>query len=296
MKQTIATARVKTGVKSDTGSGAQRSVPVSRITADAPAGWLDWRELYAYRELLFVLVERDIKIRYKQTTMGILWALLQPLANMLLFTVIFGRLAKLPSDGFPYPIFAFAGILPWTFFANAVSSASESVIGASTLITRVYFPRLLIPLASVCTALVDFAVAFLILLVLMLFYGVGWSANLLLTPILILVLAFTALGVGTMLAALNVSYRDFRYIVPFGIQLWMFASPIVYPSSMIPANWQWLYHLNPVAGIVDGFRCVFLGTTFEWSALSTSLLAAVVIFLVGVISFERASRRFADVI
>ena len=269
---------------------------VSRITAGAGAKWLDWRELYAYRELLLVLSARDIKVRYKQTALGIVWALLQPLASMLLFTVIFGRLAKLPSDGFPYPIFVFAALLPWTFFANAVSSASESVIGASTLVTRVYFPRLIIPLSSVCTALVDFALASVILLVLMLFYGVGWSPNLLLAPALVAALAFTALGVGTMLAALNVSYRDFRYIVPFGMQLWMFASPVVYPSSMIPDRWQWLYHLNPIAGIIDGFRCVFLGMPFDWAALGTSMLASIVIFVVGVVLFERAERRFADVI
>ena len=269
------------------GSASQPDTTVSRITPGATAKWLDWRELYAYRELLLVLTARDIKVRYKQTALGIIWALLQPLANMLLFTLIFGRLAKLPSDGFPYPIFVFAGLLPWTFFANAVSS---------TLITRVYFPRLIIPLASVCTALVDFAIASFILLVLMLFYGVGWSPNLLLAPVLILALAFTALGVGTMLAALNVSYRDFRYIVPFGIQFWMFASPIVYPSSMIPDRWQWLYHLNPIAGIVDGFRCVFLGLEFDWATLGTSMLASVVIFLIGAVLFERAERRFADVI
>lgn len=266
------------------------------ITADRRRWGLDLRELYQYRELLLVLTARDVKVRYKQTALGITWALLQPLANMLLFTLVFGRLAKLPSDGFPYPIFVFAGLLPWTFFANSISASAESIVGASSLITKVYFPRIIIPLAAVCTALVDFAIAFFILLLLMLFYGVGWTANLLLAPVLILALGFTALGVGTMLAALNVSYRDFRYLVPFGIQFWMFASPVVYPSSMIPDQWQWLYHLNPVAGIVDGFRSVFLGSPFDWSALSLSMLASIVIFLAGVLMFERAERRFADVI
>ena len=266
------------------------------ISADDKRKWLNLREIYAYRELLYVLTARDVKVRYKQTALGMLWAVLQPLANMLLFTLIFGRLAKLPSDGFPYPIFVFAGLLPWTFFANALSSSAESVVGASTLITRVYFPRIIIPLVSVCTAFVDFAIASILLLILMLFYGVGWSLNLLLAPALVLVLGFTALGVGTMLAALNVSYRDFRYLVPFGIQFWMFASPVVYPSSMIPETWRWLYHLNPVAGIIDGFRSVFLGSPFDWLALTTSLVAAMVIFLLGVTLFERAERRFADVI
>lgn len=275
---------------------ASTNAEVTLITADRRKRWLDFRELYHYRELLFVLTARDLKVRYKQTALGIAWALLQPLANMLLFTLIFGRLAKLPSDGFPYPIFVFAGLLPWTFFANSISASAESIIGASTLITRVYFPRLIIPLASVCTALVDFAIAFFILLILMLFYGVGWSPNLLLAPVLIMALGFTALGVGTMLAALNVSYRDFRYLVPFGIQFWMFASPVVYPSSMIPEKWQWLYHINPVAGIVDGFRSVFLGSPLDWTTVSTSMLASVVIFLIGVMMFERAERRFADVI
>ncbi len=275
---------------------ANGSAGVTLITAEGGSAWFNLRELYHYRELLFVLAVRDVKVRYKQTVLGIIWALLQPLANMLLFTLIFGRLAQLPSDGFPYPIFVFAGLLPWMFFANSISSSAESIVGASTLITKVYFPRIIIPLASVCTALVDFAIAFIILLILMLFYGVGWSINLLLAPVLIMALGFTALGVGTMLAALNVSYRDFRYLVPFGIQFWMFASPVVYPSSMIPEKWQWLYHVNPVAGIVDGFRSVFLGGPFNWTALSTSMLASIVIFLVGVMMFERAERRFADII
>jgi lipopolysaccharide transport system permease protein len=266
------------------------------ITADDRRWGIDLRDLYHYRELLFVLTARDVKVRYKQTALGVVWALLQPLANMLLFTLVFGRLAKLPSDGFPYPIFVFAGLLPWTFFANSISASAESIVGASSLITKVYFPRIIIPLAAVCTALVDFAIAFLILLILMLFYGVGWTANLFLAPILILALGFTALGIGTMLAALNVSYRDFRYLIPFGIQFWMFASPVVYPSSMIPERWQWLYHLNPVAGIIDGFRSVFLGSAFNWTTLSISMLASVAIFLAGVLMFERAERRFADVI
>lgn len=275
---------------------ASTNAQVTLITADSRGRWLNLRELYHYRELLLVLTTRDLKVRYKQTALGVVWALLQPLANMILFTVIFGRLAKLPSEGFPYPIFVFAGLLPWTFFANSISASAESIVGASTLITRVYFPRLIIPLASVCTALVDFAIAFFILLILMLFYGVGWSLNLLLAPVLIMALGFTALGVGTMLAALNVSYRDFRYLVPFGIQFWMFASPVVYPSSMIPEKWRWLYHFNPVAGIIDGFRSVFLGSPLDWTTVSTSMVASVVIFLIGVMMFERAERRFADVI
>lgn len=269
---------------------------VTLITVDSRKKWLDFRELYRFRELLFVLTARDLKVRYKQTALGVIWALLQPLANMLLFTVIFGRLAKLPSDGFPYPIFVFAGLLPWTFFAGSISASSESIVAAKSLITKVYFPRIIIPLSSVCTALVDFAIASTILLLLMLFYGVGWTLNLILAPVLILTLAFTALGVGTMLAALNVSYRDFRYLVPFGIQFWMFASPVVYPSSMIPERWQWLYHVNPIAGIIDGVRAVFLGSQFDWIALSTSMLASIVIFLAGVVMFERAERHFADVI
>ena len=266
------------------------------IKADEISNWLSFRELYRYRELLFVLTARDIKVRYKQTALGILWALLQPLANMLLFTAIFGRLAKLPSDGLPYPVFVFAGLLPWAFFASSISNSSESIVAAKTLITRVYFPRIIIPLSSVCTALVDFAIASGILLILMLFYGVGWTYNLIFAPVLILTLGFTALGVGTMLAALNVSYRDFRYVVPFGVQFWMFASPVVYPASMIPDKWQWIYHINPVAGIIGGFRSVFLGSPFDWAALTTSIIVSVVIFLGGIVMFERAERHFADVI
>ena len=232
------------------------------VTVIEPArGWrsLDLRELWAYRELLFVLTMRDIKVRYKQTVLGAAWAILQPFMTMVVFTIFFGHLANMPSDGFPYPVFVYSALVPWTFFANAITSSSNSLVGSAHLISKVYFPRLIIPLSAVGVGVVDFAVASTILLAMMLFYGVGWTFNLLMAPVLLLAMMFTALGVGTCLSALTVSYRDFRYVVPFMVQLWMFVTPVVYPASLVPTQWQWLLYLNPMWGLIDGFRAVFLG-------------------------------------
>jgi lipopolysaccharide transport system permease protein len=261
-------------------------------------GWrsLDLKELWAYRELLWVLTERDIKVRYKQTVLGAAWAVIQPVMLMVVFSIFFGRLAGMPSDGLPYPIFAYAALLPWTFFANALASSAGSVVGSSHLISKVYFPRLIIPLASIGSWLVDFLIATLILLSLMVFYDVGWSMNLLAAPILLLAVAFTALGVGTLLAALTVAYRDFRYVVPFLLQFWMFATPVVYPASLVPDHWQWVLNLNPMAGLIEGFRSTFLARPFDVSAIATSLGAGIVMFVAGIMYFERVERRFADLI
>jgi lipopolysaccharide transport system permease protein len=261
-------------------------------------GWrsLDLKELWAYRELLYVLTMRDIKVRYKQTVLGFTWAIIQPVMMMVVFSIFFGGLAKMPSDGFPYPIFVYAGLLPWTFFANSVTSSANSLVGAANLISKVYFPRLIIPLASIGSGLVDFAIAGAILLALMLFYSVGWSLNLLLAPLLIVGVIFIALGVGTLLCALNVAYRDFRYVIPFMIQLWMFATPVVYPASLVPEAWRWVLYLNPMAGFVEGFRAAFLGQSFDFGGISLSLGVAVTLFLVGVAYFERVERQFADII
>lgn len=270
-----------------------------RITFIRPSrGWrmLDFRELWAYRELLAVLAVRDIKVRYKQTALGVGWAVIQPVMLMLVFSVFFGRLAKMPSDGVPYPVFAYAALLPWTFFANALGASASSVVGASNLVSKVYFPRLIIPLASVGSWLVDLLIATLILLGLMLYYGVGWSWNLLAAPALVLAVLFMALGAGTLLAALTVAYRDFRYVVPFLLQFWMFATPVVYPASLVPEKWHWLLNLNPMAGLVDAFRSAFLGRPFDVDAIAISLTAAVAMFLAGVAYFEKVERRFADII
>lgn len=261
-------------------------------------GWraLDLKELWAYRELLWVLTLRDIKVRYKQTVLGFAWAIIQPVMTMIVFSIFFGGLAKMPSDGYPYPVFVYAALLPWTFFANAISNSAGSLIGSSQLVSKVYFPRLIIPLASIGSWLIDFAIAAFILLILMLIYGVSWSLNLLAAPLLIVAVIFTALGVGTFISALNVAYRDFRYVVPFMVQLWMYITPVVYPASLVPERWQWLYYLNPMAGLIEGFRAVFLGKAFDFAALGLSFAVAVLLFIIGVAYFERVERRFADII
>jgi homopolymeric O-antigen transport system permease protein len=261
-------------------------------------GWraLDLRELWAYRELLWVLTMRDVKVRYKQTVLGFAWAILQPVMMMVVFSIFFGQLAQMPSDGYPYPIFVYAALLPWTFFQTAISNSAASVVGSSNLVSKVYFPRLIIPLSSVGSALVDFLVASGVLLLLMIYYGIGWSINLLAAPLLILGVIFVALGVGTFLAALNVAYRDFRYVIPFLVQFWMFATPVVYPASLVPERWQWVLYLNPMAGVIEGFRSVILGKPFNLTVLAISMLIAGAILSVGVAYFEKYERRFADVI
>ena len=261
-------------------------------------GWrtLDLKELWAYRELLMVLAQRDIKVRYKQTVLGVAWAVIQPLATMLLFSLVFGRLAKIPSDGLPYPIFVYAGLLPWTFFANAISTSGNSLVGQQHLISKVYFPRLIIPLSSIGTGLIDFAIAALILLAMMVYYGIGWSFNLLAVPFLGVAVIFISLGVGTLLSALTVSYRDFRFVIPFMVQFWMWATPVVYPASMFPEEWQWVLFLNPMAGLIEGFRSAFLGRPFDWPGIGISLTVAVLLFLLGIFYFEKMERRFADII
>jgi len=269
------------------------------VTIIEPAkGWrmLDTKELWAYRELLWVLTTRDIKVRYKQTVIGVAWAVIQPLMTMVILSVIFGQLAKIPSDGYPYPVFLYAALLPWAYFANAISTSGGSLVASSQLVSKVYFPRLLIPLSSIGAGLMDLAIATAILVLLMLYYGVGVSANLLMVPFLLIALLFTALGVGVLLSALTVAYRDFRHVVPFLVQVWMYLTPVVYPVSLIPEKWQWLIYLNPMAGLIEGFRSAFLGRPFDTSALTLSFLIALILFTFGVAFFERVERRFADII
>jgi lipopolysaccharide transport system permease protein len=262
------------------------------------SGWhlLDVKELSAYRELLIALTMRDIKIRYKQTLLGSAWAIIQPVMMMVVFSIFFGGLAKMPSDGYPYPIFVYAALLPWTFFANAITSSANSVVGSANLVSKVYFPRLIIPLASIGSGLVDFAIAAAVLLLLMLYYGVGWTFNLLMVPFLVAGAALTALGVGTCLAALHVAYRDFRYVLPFLVQFWLFATPVVYPASLVPPGWQWALYLNPMAGVIEGFRSAFLGKPFDVTGMSVSFLVAILLFCAGIAYFQKVERRFADII
>jgi lipopolysaccharide transport system permease protein len=261
-------------------------------------GWrmLDWRELWAYRELLWVLTARDIKVRYKQTVLGAGWAILRPFITMVIFSVVFGQLAKMPSDGYPYPVFVYAALLPWTFFAAAIGTSGNSLVGSSHLVSKVYFPRLIIPLSSVGAGLVDLLISTGILLLMMLYYGVGWSWNLLAAPVLLLFVIFTALGVGTLLSALTVAYRDFTHLTPFMVQIWMYITPVIFPVSLVPERWQWLLYLNPMTGLVEGFRSAFLGKPFDWDGLGISFAIAIAIFLIGVAYFEKVERRFADII
>jgi lipopolysaccharide transport system permease protein len=237
-----------------------------------------------------------VKVRYKQTVLGFAWAIIQPVMMMVVFSIFFGRLAQMPSDGLPYPIFVYAALLPWTFFANAVTASGNSVVASANLVSKVYFPRLIIPLASIGAGLVDFAISACVLLLLMVWYGIGWTVNLLMVPLLVVGVMFTALGVGTLLSALTVAYRDFRYVVPFMIQLWLFATPVVYPASLVPVEWRWLLYLNPMAGIVEGFRSAFLGNSLDFTAIGISLGVAVLLFFLGVVYFEKVERRFADII
>jgi lipopolysaccharide transport system permease protein len=271
----------------------------ARVTVIEPRnGWraLDLKELWAYRELLTVLTMRDIKVRYKQTVLGFAWAIIQPVMMMLVFSVFFGGLAKMPSDGHAYPVFVYAGLLPWTFFQSAVGNASSSLLNSSHLVTKVYFPRLIIPLSAIGSALADFLIATAVLFVLMAIYGTALGPGLLLAPLLVLGAVFIALGVGTFLAALTVSYRDFRYVVPFMLQFWMFATPVVYPASLVPEKWRMLLYLNPMAGIIEGFRSAFLGSPLDPLAIALSLATGVLMLAAGVAYFEKTERRFADII
>jgi lipopolysaccharide transport system permease protein len=263
-------------------------------------GWrlVNLREMWRYRELLFFLTWRDIKVRYKQTVLGAAWAVLQPLATMAAFTVFLGRVPELSGGEWPYPLFVFSGMLPWTFFAGAVGSAGSSVVGSQNLITKVYFPRLIIPASAVGVALVDFAVAFGMLAVLMVYFGVCPGATVVLVPLLILLLALSALGVGTMLAALTVAYRDFRYVVQFMIQLWMFATPTIYmqnAKALGPRVYA-LLPLNPAEGLIRTFRQAMLGGALDWDALLISGTVGLCLLAAGCLYFRRVERSFADII
>ena len=274
-------------------------IPLPTFSIDPPEGWADigFRELWDYRELLYFLTWRDVKVRYKQTALGAAWAIIQPLFMMLVFSLFFGRLAKIPSDGIPYPIFTFCALLPWQLFAHALTESSNSLVANERLITKVYFPRLVVPIAAVLGGLVDFAVAFAILLVMMLYYGIVPSWAIVTLPGFILLAVMTALGVGLWLSALNVKYRDVRYTINFLIQFWLFATPVAYPSSLVPEKWRALYGLNPMAGVVEGFRWALLGKTEAPGAMLWVSVAVVILILVGgLYYFRRMEQQFADVV
>ncbi|MDO9579646.1 MAG: ABC transporter permease [Bacteroidales bacterium] len=272
----------------------------SNITIIEPKkGWIafDLRELWNYRELLYFLTKRDIKVRYKQTILGGLWAIIQPVFTMVVFTLFFGRMAKMPSDGIPYPIFVYAGLLPWTYFANALSASGNSLVGSANLITKVYFPRLIVPTAASLAGLLDFFVAMLVLGGMMAYYQFVPSFQILLFPFLVGLTFLCAVGSGLWLSALNVQYRDIRYVIPFLVQIWMFVSPVIYPVSMIPKKYQWLLALNPMGGVIGAFRSSLLGhLPIDWTLLGISTIIIVIIFLSGVYYFRKMEKTFADVI
>ena len=257
---------------------------------------LNLRDLWTYRDVLYLLMWRDIKVRYKQTVFGVLWALIQPLSAMLVFSFFFGRLAAIPSEGIPYPLFTYSGLLLWTFFSTAVTNSGNSLVGNPNLITKVYFPRMIVPCAAIGAALVDLAVTFIPLLALMAYYRMAVDWNLLLTPLLVFMIILLALGVGLWMAALNVRYRDVRYALPFLIQMWMFITPIIYPASLIPAEWQWLLALNPLAGLMEGCRAALFDRDWDWTALAISSSITLVLLISGAYAFRRMEKNFADLV
>ncbi len=266
----------------------------------APAeGWvsLGLRELWEYRELLYFLVWRDIKVRYKQTALGAAWAVIQPFLTMVIFSLFFGRLAGMKSDGVPYPIFSYAALVPWSFFAHGLSESANSLVGSASLIKKIYFPRLAVPIATVLAAIIDSAIAFTVLLAMMLYYGIMPTGNIFWLPLFMLLALVTSLGVGLWFSALNVQFRDVRYVVPFVTQFWLFATPIAYPSSLLPEPWRTVYGLNPMVGVVEGFRWALLGTnTAPGPIILVSALAALTILIGGAFYFRRMERTFADLV
>lgn len=257
---------------------------------------LDLGALWAYRELFYFLIWRDVKVRYKQTLLGATWIILQPVLTMVIFTLLFGKVMKVPSDGIPYPLFAFAGLLPWIFFSSSVTNSGNSLVGSANLITKVYFPREIIPGAAIGARLVDFGIGFLILLVLLIYYGVALTWAALMLPALVLLTMLLSLGLGMWLSALNVRYRDIGALIPFLIQVGFFATPIVYPSSLLPANWQWAIRLNPLTGILEGYRAALFGRPFDWRALGIGTSITLVLLVYAAYSFRRMEKDFADIV
>ena len=258
---------------------------------------LDLKGIWQYRELLYFLVWRDLKVRYKQTVIGIGWAVVQPFVTMVIFTVIFGVLAKIPSDGIPYPIFAYSALLPWNYFATALQRCVVSVVGDAALVSKVYFPRLILPLAGTISGFADFFVSFLLLLGMMAFYGLHLSWTVLVLPFFLMLALSTALAVGLWLSALNVRYRDVGHTIPFLMQIWMYASPIVYPASMIPEKYRFFYSLNPMAGVIEGFRWALLGKQSpDFAVMAISVAVVLFLILGGLVFFRNMEKTFADVV
>jgi len=268
------------------------------VTIEPGKNWgaRELRDIWAYRDLLYFLTWRDVKVRYKQTALGVAWAVLQPLLTMVIFTFFFGRLAGVPSDNVPYPIFAYAGLLPWTFFSNAISNSGNSLVGNANLITKVYFPRMIIPMAAVAAGLVDLAISFVVLIPLMFYYKIAASWTWLMFPVMVFLTAVLAFAVGMWLSALNVKYRDVRFALPFIVQLWMFVSPVIYPTSFLPARFRWVLLLNPLTGIIEGYRSSLFSRPFNWIALASSGAITIAMLLYASYTFRRMEKSFADII
>jgi lipopolysaccharide transport system permease protein len=291
--------RVKQGLQAMTASVSPTADSTPMVVIRPSRGWisLQLRDLWEYRELLYFLTWRDIKVRYKQTVLGAAWAIIQPFFTMVVFSLFFGKLAKMPSDDIPYPIFSYAALVPWTFFANGLSQSSTSLVSSANLIKKIYFPRLVVPISAVISGGVDFILAFAVLLGMMLFYGIVPTAAVVWLPLLLLLALVTSLGVGLWLTAMNVQFRDVRYAVPFLVQAWMFATPIAYPSSLLDEPWRTLYGINPMAGVVEGFRWALLGTeTALGPIVIVSALVAVGLLVSGAYYFRRMEKTFADVV
>jgi lipopolysaccharide transport system permease protein len=272
-------------------------IPVIRIGPSAKRVTLRLKELWEYRELLYFLVWRDVKIRYKQTSIGVGWAVIQPLLTMIIFTLVFGRFAKMPSDGLPYPIFTFAALLPWTYFASSLNQSILSVVNNSNLITKVYFPRLLLPISAVVCGLVDFSIAFVFLVGMMIWYGIVPGLEILFVPVFVVLTMLSALSVSLWLSAINVRYRDVGQAIPFLVQIWMFASPVAYPVSVVPEKWRLLYNLNPMAGVIEGFRwCLFGKPMPDLLAIAISIAVVLALLVSGIVFFKRLEETFADVV
>lgn len=270
-----------------------------KIVIRPSIGWrsLGLKDLWQYRELLYFLAWRDIKVRYKQTVLGAAWAIIQPFFTMVVFSLFFGKLAKIPSDGIPYPLFAYAALVPWTMFANGLSQSADSLVGSANLIKKVYFPRLVIPISSVLACLVDFLLAFVVLLGMMLYYGTVPTLNIIWLPFFVILALVTSLGTGFWLSAMNVQFRDVRYTIPFLIQFWLFATPIAYPSSLLEEPWRTIYGLNPMVGVVEGFRWALLGTqTAPGATILVSAIVAGTLLVTGAFFFRRMEKTFADVV
>ena len=270
--------------------------PLVTIEPERAGSWVNFLDLWTYRELLYFLVWRDLKVRYKQTALGVVWVVLQPLLTTLIFTVVFGRLTRVPTDGLPYPVFAFTGLLAWNFFNSALMGGSNSLVGNANILTKVYFPRVIVPSAAIGARLIDFAISFAILLGLILFYRTPLTLSLLWLPVLVALVTLLALGLGMWAAALNVKYRDVSAALPVLMQLWMFLSPIFYPASIVPGRWQRLYSLNPMVGIIEGFRSAVFGRAFDWPALAISAVYVLALLVYGAYTFRRIERVFADVV